>query len=171
MVKIIKDFFERRRVRKLFSKYVSPSVVDDLLSGKINSPKAGEFNEKMLGVVLILVEYSTPKVVAKNIGMIFDLAKEHEATYEATTNGLIVFSFGKFRSERNSEASRRAFVEALRAKSERSVKIVRGTGTGQVGLVGNEQLMSYTLLMPKFGDALQSLSSLNYGETKETAFS
>lgn len=170
MIKSIKDFFERRRVHKILGKYVSPSVAEDILSGKFDS-RVGQFDEKTLGVVLILVEYSTPKEVTKSIGMLFNLAKEHEASYEATTNGLIVFSFGKFRSELDAEAGRQAFVHALQTKLSRTVKIVHGTGTGQVGLVGNEQLMSYTLLMPKFGDALQVLTSLQYGETREVAFS
>ena len=170
MIKAIRDFFERRRMRKVFGKYVTPSVVDDLLNGKLESPQVGQFDEKPLGVVLVLVGYSGD--VAKNMERVSDLASEHHAGYETMTNGLMIFCYGRFPAEQNIQEQRQAFVEALRLKLGKAIKIVHGTGSGKVGLVGSKSFLTiYTFIMPKFGEALSLLTSLNEGEVREFVFS
>ena len=172
MIQIIKSYFQRRKTRNILSKYVSTRVADDLLNGKLKSPKVGQFDEKTLGVVLVLVGYSTCNDIAKNMETISNLAHEHHAGYETMTNGLMVFCYGRFPAEQNIQEQRQAFVEALRIKMGNAIKVVHGTGTGHVGLAGSNSFVTiYTFLMPMFGEALSLLTSLEKGEVREFTFS
>ena len=171
MLNAIKGYFERRRIRRILGKYVSPKVTDDLLNGELGSPQIGQLDKKTLGIALVLFGYSSHDEVAKNIGVVAGLADEFGAGREAATNGLMVFCFGRFPHEQNIEEKRVAFVQAIQTKLGSSVKIVHGTGTGHVGLVGSEKFLVYTFLMPKFNDALHALASLQNGEAREVAFS
>jgi hypothetical protein len=171
MNKSIKSFLARRKVKKTFRKMVSPAVVNEILEGKLTSKEVGQLREKTLGIVLVLVRYSSLAEVAKNIEIAASLAHEYGASCDAVTNGLMVFCYGGTPDGQNTDEGRRAFVEALRAKLGKSVKIVHGTGTGLVGLVGSEPVLSYTFLVPKFNDALRLMFSLQDGELKEIAFS
>jgi hypothetical protein len=170
MIKTIKDFFERRRMRMVFGKYVSSSVANDLLSGKLKSPQVGQFDDKPLGVVLVLVGYSGD--IAKNMESVSDLAREHGAGYETMTNGLMIFCYGRFPAEQNIQEQRQAFVASLRLKLGKAIKVVHGTGTGKVGLVGSKSFLTiFTFIMPKFGEAISLLTSLYDGEVREFVFS
>jgi len=169
MIQTIKNYFLRRKTRKVFGKYVSPRVVDDLLNGKLKSPQIGQFDKKNLGVVMVLVKFSDE--IGKNMEIISNLAYEYHASYETMTSGLMVFCFGRFPNNYNTEEHRQDFVRTLGARLGKAVKIVHGTGTGLVGLAGNKSLAIYTFIMPKFADALSVLTSLNEGEIRKFIFS
>ena len=53
MMQALKQYFERRRVRKIFARFVSPSVADDLLDGKTDL-RTGQLDERKLEVVYVM---------------------------------------------------------------------------------------------------------------------
>jgi hypothetical protein len=171
MIKKLKDFSERRRLKKVFSKMVSPSVVSGVLENKSDFKVGAKLSEKTLGVVLVLLRYSTHDEMATHMSLVASLAREHEAWTQAITNCLMVFCYGSFPSGHNSEERRCLFVEALQTKLGDVVRIVHGTGKGFVGLVGSDEICGYTFLMPKFDEALRILCTLPDGKVREMAFS
>src|SRR3974390_673842 len=103
MIKVLKNFFKRRKLKKEFSKYVSASAVQEILKGKTNSRDPSRLDQKTLGVVLVLVDYSSPSELAKNMEAIGVLAEEHGVGRDAMTNSLVVLCFGRTAHEQISD--------------------------------------------------------------------
>ena len=168
MISFIKNYFEKRRVRGVFERAVSPEVMNELLEDNYDFSK---LDQRPVGVVMLLVGGSTPANASQNIAMVTELAHAHGAEYDAITGGLMVYCFGKHPTETADSVRRLAFVEAVRAKLGNEVRIVHGAGTGQVGLFGCEShVLTYTFLMPKFDAALGILVNLPNGDVKEVPF-
>lgn len=169
MFSFIKNYSERRRLKRLFSKSVSPKVVEELSAGTFDF---GKLDERFFDVVMLLVGGSAPVKVSENIATVTELAHAHHAEYDAITGGLMIYCFGKCPTEKADKVRRLAFVEAACAKLGNDVKIVHGAGTGQVGLFGSEAyILTYTILMPGYAQALGTLVYLADGEVKEVPFS
>ena len=170
MIQLLKQFLERRRVRKIFSRVVSPAHVEDLLHGKADF-RTGQLDERTLEVAIVLVGGLTPGEVAQNISRIVSLAHELNMGHDSTTGPLIVFCSGRLLAEKPNPEQRLAFVAALRSQMDKSVRIVHGAGTGHVGLLGSSDwICNYSFLMPNFIEALRVLVSLSDGDVREMPF-
>ena len=161
---MIREFFEKRRVKKTFEKLVDPATVDSLLGG---GGQAQTLKHGRIEFVLVFVRGENPAQVSQNIARVADLAVTHGARLHDFIGALVIFSFGTLPASAQQTGSRSSLVRDLREQLAYEVKIVHGAADGHHGLFGSEKFMSFTFLVPQFDRILGALSRLQFGETEE----
>jgi len=161
---MIRAFLEKRRVRRVFEKFVDSKHVETLLRDGIERQP---LKQGHIEFVLAFVRGESPAKVAEQVGRIADLAVTHGATIHSLTGSLAIVAFGTHPALSSEPDSRLRLVQALRQQLAEDVKIVHGAATGHCGLFGSEKCMSYTFLVPQFDRVLGALSRLEFGESKE----
>ena len=160
---MIREFLEKRRVRKAFEKLVDPETVETLLreGGVQPSIKQGRIE-----FVLAFVRGS-PSQISERMARVADIAVEHGAVVYDLVGGLVVVAFGTHPASSPQSGSRASLVQALRQQLAGDVKIVHGAADGHHGLFGNESRLSYTFLVPQFDAILGALGRLEFGGSEE----
>ncbi len=160
-----KEDDEKKRVRSVFERLVSPSVVNELLKGEFTLPP---FTEEHLEFVFAIVASGTPEEVNGRLGMVSDLAREYDASINSIVCSLIVLDFRHHPKTKLASESRRKLVGAIREKLGDKVKVVHGAAIGHSGLFGSEKhILSYTFSFPGFEAAIAVLARLKFGEAEE----
>jgi hypothetical protein len=161
---MIREYLEKRRVRKTFEKLVDPETVEALLrdGGVEPSIKQGRIE-----FVLAFVRGEGPSQISERMARVADIAVEHDATVYDLVGGLVIVAFGTHPASSPQAGSRALLVQALREQLASDVKIVHGSSDGHHGLFGSETRISYTFLVPQFDSILGALSRLQFGESEE----
>jgi hypothetical protein len=162
---VIREFFEKRRIRKAFSAHLSPEVMDKLLSQSISTEPA--LREAQLGFVCVSVQGETSQLISERMGFVCDLALKHEGTVIELISGLVIIAYGLFVDESDQILNRTRLCESLKAELVGDVKIVHGRALGHIGNIGSKTRMSFSFIVPGFLDALGILARLPYGEVYE----
>lgn len=165
---MIREYIERRRVRKILAKCVSEEVVDKILSGE---SLATDLKEGRLEFVLAAVSDGTPEGISKRMGTVCDIAMEYNWVVDNCVSSLIVLTYGMFPFHSNAkEAARLNLVRALEHSLAGNIKILHGVGDCHFGNLGSKNRMSFSFILPGFLHALETLSQMNFGETKQIEF-
>ncbi len=163
---MIKEFFERRRTRKLFKDLVSPAVLDYMLS----NPSRDDVRKLMKGtleVILISIRGESPEVISARMGEVSDLSVEHNAVVESLISSLVVVVYGMVHFKDASTGDRSTLLSALRQKFGSDIKIVCLTSKGDFGNIGGKSRMAFSFIIPCFLDAIKFLAETPFGETRE----
>lgn len=156
---------EKKRARSIFERLVSPSVVNELLR---DTPSLTTFAEEQIEFVFVIVVGGTPEEVSRQLGLVGDLAREHDAQVNAMVCSLVVIDFRHHPEGKLACESRRKLVGAIREKLGDKVKAVHGAANGHSGLYGSEKhILAYTFTFPEFEAAIALLTRLKFGETEE----
>lgn len=160
-----KEDAEKKRVRSIFERLVSPSVVESLLKGELALPP---FAEAQLEFIIAIVAGGKPEAVNQHLSLICELAKEHSAQVNAMVCSLVVIDFRHHSKSEPACASRKKLVKAMHEQLGDKVKVVHGAAHGHYGAFGSEKhILSYTFTFPEFEAAMSVLARLKFGEVEE----
>jgi hypothetical protein len=161
---MLRNFFEKRRLRKVFSRVITPEAIEAIFTGE--GLDVG-LREGPLQFVLPYVR-GTPTEISDRVGTIAEVAKVHSAVFYTALGPLAAVAFGTQAWSPPDAAKRRAFVEDLRQKLREDVKIIHGAAIGHHGLLGEKTaVLSYTFILPQFDRILAALARLDFGAAEE----
>jgi len=162
---VIRDFFEKRRIRKSMSKYLSPEVMDKVLNA--SQSDMFKLREGLIDFVCVAVRGETPQVVSQRMGLVADLAVLHRATVYDLVSGIVIGAYGLLADEGDPVQNRLNFWASLSTDLKGDVKMVHGTTAGHFGNIGGKDRISFSFIAPGFLDALAVLAALPFGEACE----
>jgi len=161
----ILEILQRRKIRSAFGNYVSPEVIEKLMSEKasaITSPEAKHFQ-----YVVAMADDTNPDEVPAMIGKIVQVLVENHATVTNIMSSLVVALLGVPFPAGNSAGARMELVEALLRKNGDRIRIVHGECDGAVGNFGGPKRWSYGAMIPGFSAILQRLIETKFGVAVE----
>ena|ERR1017187_1844019 len=161
---MIRNFMERRRVRKVFGKVVDPEMVESLLR---DGAEPQPLKHGHIEFVLAFVRGDGPAQVSERVARVAEIAITHGGTVHDIVGALVVVAFGTVPAAPPQSGSRASLVHALIEELTSDVKVVHGAADGHYGLFGSNARISFTFLVPQFDQALGSLSRLPFGAVEE----
>ncbi|MEQ2009872.1 MAG: hypothetical protein ABMA26_24060, partial [Limisphaerales bacterium] len=124
--------------------------------------------EEQLEFVIAIVANGTPEEVSCRLGLVGELAREHDAQVNAMVCSMVVIDFRHHPEGKLVCDSRRKLAGAIREKLGDKVKAVHGAAKGHYGAYGSEKhILAYTFTFPEFEAALAVLARLKFGEVEE----
>ncbi len=163
---MIREFFRRRAIRRAFSRYVSPDVVQSLFSDRVQAESA-TLHSGEIGFVLSWVNGYSPEQVSERTGRVADLAIEYGGVVDSMVSGLVIVSFGASPPPFVHSSDQAGFVAALIQELGNEIKLVHGCSKGYYGNIGSARRMAYSFIIEDFGLALKRLCSLDFGQAEE----
>ncbi|WP_035277857.1 hypothetical protein, partial [Desulforegula conservatrix] len=153
---------EIKYIKKSFGQFLSPKLIEDVLSSNIDIP---ELHEKEIEYLFILAKEGlrTNQIISD----VLDIISNYEGMVESITGPFIVVLYGVPLPQPNAKEKRQRLTDELLSKFEDSVSIVHGNTTCRVGTVGNKSRFAYTAMIPSYKEKLKILSSLEYGNQVE----
>ena len=161
----ILEILQRRKIRSAFGNYVSPEVIEKLMSEKasgIASPEAKHFQ-----YVVAMADETNPDEVPAMIGKIVQVLVENHATVTNIMSSLVVALLGVPFQAGNSAGARMELVEALLRENGDRIRIVHGECDGAVGNFGGPKRWSYGAMIPGFSAILKRLIETKFGVAVE----
>jgi hypothetical protein len=162
---MIREFFEKRRIRKAMSKYLKPQVADRILNKPLSDQSL--LREAPIEFIRVSVRGETPQIVSERMGLVTELTSQHGGSVTEMVSGIVVITYGLFTFESDAEPNPLGLLEALHTQLADNVKIVHGKARGHFGNLGSKYRRSFSFIVPGFLDALSILAALPYGETRE----
>jgi hypothetical protein len=158
---MIRTFFEKRRIKRIFGRIVDPKSVDALLQEpvELEPPKQGRVE-----FVVAFIRETNVSEASQRMGRVTELATTHGAMICNVVAGLVIMAFRPDASASGESDKRSSLVYALRAPD---IKVVHGAADGHFGLFGGDRYSSYTFLVPRFDAVLGTLDRLEFGQTEE----
>lgn len=143
-MKIIKDYFEKRKMKKMFSKYVNPKVIEKILSGEYNE----EFEkiEKSKKIILNLSNYGSKNLFSKEL---YENIERANIIEHFTCSTVLIPSFYTWKekySEKVDEVSR--VLKDIFEKNKEKVRFIISSGEVNVGNIKIGSRFDYDI----FGD-------------------
>jgi hypothetical protein len=164
---MMRDFLERRQLRKAFSKFLGKEQIDDLLSGK--SIDDGKLRGGIIEFLLVAVQGQSAEHISERMGAVAEVALDHDAFVDSLISSLVVIVYGVLHFSDRPKGDRPTLARSLEQRFDNQIKIIHGTRFGHFGNLGGRsgQRWSYSFIIPGFLDALAALSKMNFGETME----
>jgi hypothetical protein len=161
---MIRNFLEKRRVRKVLRKVIDPEAVDSVLR---DGSRAQPLKRGHIEFVLAFVRGDGPAQVSERIARVAEIATTHGAAVHQIVGALVVVAFGTVPVVPPQSGCRSSLVHALTEELSSDVKVVHGAADGHYGLFGSKTWASFTFLVPQLDQALGSLSRLPFGAAEE----
>ena len=161
----ILEILQRRKIRSAFGNYVSPEVIEKLMSEKasgIASPEVKHFQ-----YVVAMADDTNPDEAPAVIGKIVQVLIEHHATVTNIMSSVVVALLGVPFPAGNSAAARMELVEVLLRENGDRIRIVHGECDGAVGNFGGPKRWSYGAMIPGFSAILKRLIETKFGGAVE----
>ena len=162
------QFFEKRRVKKVFGRLVTKEAAEAIAEGRFSSEM--KMTAGRIDFILVFLRGESAEQVSERMGVVSDLAMKHNGTVEGMISALMTITFGTFPKEQPLPSSRLALVDELQSALGSDIKIVHGTANGHIGIFGSSTRMAYTFLVPKFDVALARLGHMEFGKIEEIVF-
>jgi hypothetical protein len=163
---MIREFFERRRLRKAVAKFIPLPILDAILDQR-ESPADKRFEQRWIEVVLVMIRGDSVGIVSDRMARVAHLAAEHNGMVDCMVSALIVVVFGVLPLKHAAPGDARRTMAKLLAEFADNVKVVYTGGAANVGSFGNEFRAAYTFLLPGFCTALSTLCTLPFGQSRE----
>ena len=97
---MIRDWIERRKLKKAFGEYIDPRIIDRLIDDPDSIPLL-KTSPKNVDYLIILIRDEDLNNLSPIIGKAIDIALESDAIVQEICSSLIVFTFGGFEFEDN----------------------------------------------------------------------
>ena len=162
---MLREFLEKRRVRKIFGKLVAPDKVEAILRG--DGLERQPLRPARIEFVLVYVHGDTPEEISGRVGRVAEIAVSHNGVVHNLIGPLVVVAFDTIRTTAPITGARQSLVEHLNRELSSHLKIVHGAADGHYGLIGSGSRMAYSFLLPRFDAMLGTLSRLEFGEIEE----
>ena len=161
---MLRDYLERRRIKKIFGRVLTPAAVQSLLSG---DKFEASLTEGPLQFAFPYVR-GTPSEISARAGTVAAVAKTHCGVFYTALGPLCAVAWGRLAWSPPDMAKRLAFVEDLRRQLRGDVKIIHGAAIGHHGLLGTEAtVFNYSFIIPHFDKVLAALARLEFGAEEE----
>ena len=163
---MLKDYFEMRKMRQLFGRYLPDDTVEKILnegqsgSGKMKPAKI-EF------VFILLRDDVSAEDLSKQVGIATTLCLDFEATVSDICGPLVIAVFNFPRLVPEASEKRLILARKIRAELGERVKLVHGSAQAQTGNFGADPRCTFSFTFPGFGKALATLTQLDFGEISE----
>ena len=160
---MFREYFQKRRVHKLLSKFVTPNILNEVTSKQTQATR--ELIEKQIEFVCIAVRGETPEIISQRMGIVAELAVSHKAMVDNMFSGIVIVTFGiiDFDSSRDRDGLSIAILKEL----QENAKFIYGSTIAHCGNIGSPRLMAFSFVIPGFLDVLSELRNLPFGEKKE----
>jgi hypothetical protein len=160
---MFRKFLERRRVKRVFGKMVSPKIVDELL-GKSELPLS--VSPVRIGFVFALVRGETATQTSERVGTAVEIAQARAVV--DILGPLVVATFGRTQFASLNLVEMGSLVADLTRQLGPNLKLVHGIRDGHSGLIGSKTgCISYSFLVPGFEEILCALGRLEFGQIEE----
>jgi hypothetical protein len=164
---MIREFLQRRAIRRAFSRYISPEALDALLSGQLPDPDALPLRTGEIGYVLAWLRGDSAEQISERMGRTAEIAVQYGGITDCMVSGLIVVCFGALQLADSQPRDRSGLVAALIQEYGEDIKLVHGTSWGHYGNLGGSKRLAYSFVLPEFERALARLCALQFGQTEE----
>lgn len=165
MIQWLKNYLERRELKRMFGRYVSPELVEQMLNEPSETPVP---DEVLIEYVIVLLREADVAKLSEIIGGVVEIGIDHNATIGSIISTMITLQFGCPYEDYEQRRSRVELVDDLMEQMGDKIKIVHGMCIrGYCGLWGSKSKMSFGALVPGFDRALEALCATKYGEAKE----
>ncbi|SPE52919.1 hypothetical protein SBV1_1610011 [Verrucomicrobia bacterium] len=161
---MLRNFLEKRRVKKIFGKVVDEHVVAAALEGRLERPPR---TQSHIEFVIASVSGDTAERISELMGRVLGIATRHGALVDGLSGSVVVAAFGAPPARPPLAGARFRLVEELLRELGGEIKVVHGAGQGCYGLFGSEANGRYSFAVPRFDDALGLLSSTKFGSAQE----
>jgi hypothetical protein len=158
---------KRKAIDKLFSEYVRPELVEAMKSPDFQLP-LNEFSSMEISYLLVAVEGTTPNDIGKNLGVIYDMAKECGWFVDYLFSNLVVFIDGGPLSKLSSPLPRQELLRKIKEALGRQCKSVSGNQVAPWGSYGSSRRSVYGPMLPEFLDMVSQLSQQPFGTHTES---
>jgi hypothetical protein len=149
-------FWERRRIRKSFEKFVSPEVIrlieKDPKKFVDIGPRISHFQ-----FVIILLDDSQPDNVPEILSRVADATLRHRSMISNISASIVVACLGVPFPDGDSVEERVRLVNTLVSENGALIRIAHGQCNGKVGNLGCEKRFAYEAVVPGFNAILRRL--------------
>jgi hypothetical protein len=160
----IRNWWHRRKVRRLFAKYVSPEVLDRIESGR--SPITGPTTQHFQ-FVIVHIDEAKPDRVSQIFANIIDCFFRHHAVLASSSPSLIVGALGFVYPQYDSPELRKRLVRDLLDENGKMIRVAHGQADALAGIFGSGGYFSYSVLIPDFSGTLKRLFERPFGSAIE----
>jgi predicted TIM-barrel fold metal-dependent hydrolase len=161
----VREYFERRKIRKRFSKYLSKDFLKQL--EKDPPPYARKPEPKSFQFVILQIDESDPQDFSALLQKIMETCFRHGAYVSTVHMSLFVAHLGPPSDQNNNPESRRILVDDIVRENPNRVRVVHGECTGLIGVFGCELRSVWGPLIPNFSDILRKLLDAPMGTVIE----
>jgi hypothetical protein len=162
----LSDWLERRRIRKSFSKLLSPGVIKLIEQ----DPKKyfGNPEKKHIQFVLVQIDDRDTSARIDALPKIIDAIFDHNGTLGTVLNVSLVFGFfGSPFPGTDTVENRLGAVAGMHTALGERIRIAHGQCVALVGLFGGEKRGTWDALIPNFSLVLEKLHTTPYGSAME----
>ena len=160
-------FWERRRARKTFERFVSLDVIRLIAKSPnefVRKPKQRHFQ-----FVVILLDDSRAEDIPANLSRIADACLRYRSMISNISASLVVACLGVPFPEGDSVEARLSLVNTLVAENGDRIRVAHGQCNGMVGNLGSRQRFCYEAVIPRFSEILKQLLNSPNGIVLEVA--
>jgi hypothetical protein len=155
------DWLERRRLRKSFSAYVSPGVIELLEN---NTKKNREKQPPEVKHIQFVIVQLDERDLVNDVAALFQSLSRCNAVLDSNLNvSFFVAVFGSPFIEDDSPQNRTRLVEDLQANLGERVRIAHGECMAMSGLFGGEKRIVWANRIPKFNQIISQLLTTPFG--------
>jgi hypothetical protein len=158
---MLKAFLERRAIKKMFGRYVSPELARQIIAGGI--PKIPPPTERSIEFALIAVTAPDAPTFSECVAIVSQLVIQHGGFVQPLIPVAVV-AFGSIGAA--SSGARLRFVSELRSRLP-DVAIVHGATSAHGGAFGSAEHMEVGVWWPGMLDAFRLLATLSPGMVHE----
>jgi len=150
----------------MFSRYVSPDVVDKLLREPPRDLKRAE--RRTISFVVFHVRDDDIENVQKQFERALPIVTEGDGLVEHVAASLVIATFGGLPQNESAADDNRVRVAArLMSELGPELRLVHGSASGLVGNFGTDTALHYGSVLPNFSQILERLLNLEFGQSAE----
>jgi hypothetical protein len=160
---MLKEYLQKRKVRKLFGQYIPSEKIDAILR---EDGISSNLEENEIDVIIAMTGGETPESISSRMGEIAEVGIEYDAVVDHLIPPFVILVYGVLPFSSCDQKTPEKLIEALLKKFQNEIKVVYLRGRGKYGNIGGPSRFSYTFIMPQFTSALSSILSLPFGQVK-----
>jgi hypothetical protein len=169
-MKILGDFFDRRRTRRIFQNYLSPALIKQLEKSTREggfTPKPPE--QRHFQFVVVNLEDKNIEQLPACSEKVVDTLLRHEAVVFNISASLVLGCFGVIFFSPDSAERRLAVVADLIKQNGAGIRVAHGECNGFVGHLGSAKRLSFEAMIPNFSEILKKLLDAQFGAASEVS--
>jgi len=161
---MLREYFQSRKTRRLFRKYLDEDAVESLMAGRLDP---FQLKQGPIQVVLVAVRGDTPESISQRMGAVADIALEHGAVVDCMVSSIVVLAFGMGPQTGQLVGDRFTLTTEIMRQMSGNAKVVHCERHGVYGNLGSNRRLTYGFVVPGFIEMLGKLSSVQFGGSTE----
>ena len=159
----IRSYLARRKLKKVFGRYVAPELVDRMISAKSNPRPIESRNVEFIWLWMD----DSEKKYDERLRLVLELGLNFEAFTENILPPVVTFWFGAFPHIKSPDGAKDALVDKLRMELGGSAKLLHGSVMAKFGNVGSSTRFAFGALTGCRSTLLSELAALDFGKYNE----